>query len=330
MKKTQYAFILAAVLACVSMPFIQGATSTANRAVVEQTGTYILRPIAASTHIYAGQLVSINSAGNVIAAANTASTTVLGVAQDEQDNSTGAIGDKSVRIKRGVFRFANSVADPVTKTSVGGPCYVEDDHTVAITTTNTIVAGMILAVDTDGVWVDTRYSLPVVGSVADGAVTADKIGTGAVTTAKILDATILPEDIATDSITTAKILAANVTPVKYNIVEARTVTASGATTGTISDTTTHVTVTSDSADKILILPTPTPGRVVWIHTGATGFELRSSAPATVAINAGTGVDAESAIAANSTVLAICVTATAWKAIYLDADSDVAKVEAAAP
>ncbi|MDV7395630.1 hypothetical protein RZS08_29850, partial [Arthrospira platensis SPKY1] len=49
-----------------------------------------------------------------------------------------------------------------------------------------------------------------------------------------------------------------------------------------------VTVTSDNADKIVILPTPTPGTIVILRNGATGYELRSSAPATVAINGGTG------------------------------------------
>lgn len=131
------------------------------------------------------------------------------------------------------------------------------------------------------------------------------------------------------SIGTAELADAGVTPVKTNIVEARVATATGATTGTISDTSTYVTVTSDDANKIIVLPAPTPGRMVVINVGATGFELRSSAPATIAINGGTGASAESAIAANSTILAICISATAWKAIFLDADSDVAKVEAAA-
>ena len=112
---------------------------------------------------------------------------------------------------------------------------------------------------------------------------------------------------------------------------ARTATVTGATTGTIADAggIQFVTVTSSNADHIVILPTPTPGIVAILHVGANGFELRSSAPATVAINGGSGADAESAIAANSTVIAICVSATAWKAFFLDADSDVAKVEAAA-
>ena len=85
----------------------------------------------------------------------------------------------------------------------------------------------------------------------------------------------------------------------------------------------------DDANKIIILPAPVPGTIVILHNGATGYELRSDAPNTVAINGGTGSAGESAIPANSTVFMICVTTTAWKGFFLDADSDLAKVEAAA-
>ncbi len=113
---------------------------------------------------------------------------------------------------------------------------------------------------------------------------------------------------------------------------ARTATADGLTTGIIADDggfDEFIAVTSASADNIIVLPTPVVGKKITLNVGANGFELRSNSPTTVGINGGTGADAESAIAANSTILAICVSATSWKAFFLDADSDVAKVEAAA-
>lgn len=115
------------------------------------------------------------------------------------------------------------------------------------------------------------------------------------------------------------------------ITAARTATADGLTTGIIAAAglLSFVTVTSGNATHIVTLPAPTPGTVVIIDVGANGFKLQSSAPATVAINGGTGASAKSTIAASSTIIAICISATAWKAIYLDADSDVAKVAAAA-
>jgi|GEM_PF-6699755 len=89
-----------------------------------------------------------------------------------------------------------------------------------------------------------------------------------------------------------------------------------------------VTVTSDNADKIVILPAPTPGAIVILANGATGYELRSSAPASVAINGGAGANAESAIAANSMVIAVCTSATTWQAIRI-AGTTLAAAEAAA-
>ena len=112
---------------------------------------------------------------------------------------------------------------------------------------------------------------------------------------------------------------------------ARTATADGTGTGTIADGTSHVTVTSGGANTIIILPTPTPGNVVTLaETGTTGYELRSSAPATVGINGGTGSNVESAIAGAITyVRCVCVSATSWICSQYDADGDESKVEAAA-
>jgi len=89
-----------------------------------------------------------------------------------------------------------------------------------------------------------------------------------------------------------------------------------------------ITVTSANAAHIVVLPTPTPGTIVILRNGATGYELRSSAPATVAINGGAGADAESAVAASTMVIAVCTSATTWQAIGL-AGTTLAAVEAAA-
>lgn len=113
--------------------------------------------------------------------------------------------------------------------------------------------------------------------------------------------------------------------------EAITVTADGTGTGTIAGGGNIVIVvpTSDDADKIAVLPAPVPGTIVVLLGAATGYELRSSAPATVAINGGAEANAESAIAAGVTVVAICESATAWKAFGMASDGTLAQVAAAA-
>jgi hypothetical protein len=110
-----------------------------------------------------------------------------------------------------------------------------------------------------------------------------------------------------------------------------TATSDGLTTGTIAERGVYqfVQVTSANSTDIVVLPAPTPGRTVVLNVGANGFKLKSSAPATVGINGGTGASAVSAIAASSTCVMTCVSATSWKGFFMDADSDVAKVAAAA-
>ena len=112
---------------------------------------------------------------------------------------------------------------------------------------------------------------------------------------------------------------------------ARTATADGTGTGLIANGTTFVTVTSGGANTIITLPAPIPGTVVWLLTegDSTGFEVRTSAVATVKINGGAGTAFESAIAAAIVAVRfVCVSATYWLGTQFDADGDESKVEAA--
>ena len=90
-----------------------------------------------------------------------------------------------------------------------------------------------------------------------------------------------------------------------------------------------VTPTWGNANNILILPNPDPGKIVIIAGAATGGELRTTAPATIAINGGTGAAAESAVAANQMVICICESATSWKAFTIASNGTTAGLEAAA-
>jgi len=82
---------------------------------------------------------------------------VVGVTEFDIDNSAGADGAAKGSVRRGCYQFANSAgADQITLASVGDSAYVVDNQTVAKTSaTNTRpVAGKIVDVDADGVWID--------------------------------------------------------------------------------------------------------------------------------------------------------------------------------
>ena len=118
--------------------------------------------VAASTSIYHGAVVGLNSSGyagpasatfsNVIGCADLMPTTTGGVA----NNSAGSNGDITVRVRTGVFKFVNSAAgDAITNAWIGKPCFVVDDNVVAKTSSagTRPVCGIVWSVDTDGVWV---------------------------------------------------------------------------------------------------------------------------------------------------------------------------------
>lgn len=111
---------------------------------------------------------------------------------------------------------------------------------------------------------------------------------------------------------------------------ARTATADGSGTGTIAAAgmLQFVTVTSGNAAHIVVLPAPVPGTIVILRNGATAYELKTSAPASIAINGGTGAAVSSTIAASTMVIAVCTSATTWQAIGI-AGVTLAAVEAAA-
>lgn len=111
---------------------------------------------------------------------------------------------------------------------------------------------------------------------------------------------------------------------------AATATAAGATTGTLTATglISFFTVTSGNADHIIKLPAPVAGLVVLLKNGATGYELRTTDPETISINGGAAANAESAIAADTLVWAVCTSATTWQAWSITGTT-LAAVEAAA-
>lgn len=119
--------------------------------VVALTGGF---PVAASTHIYVGSLVAVNGSGYVVPASADSSLAVIGVAEEEKDNSGGSAGALALSaIRRGSHLVANSgTTDAIVDLDIGRPCYVVDDNTVARTSNGGLrpVAGIVRRVDAGG------------------------------------------------------------------------------------------------------------------------------------------------------------------------------------
>lgn len=190
--------------------------ATADREAKRSEGKLKSYPVAATTTIYKGTLVGLNSSGYLVPMSDAASLLFAGVAAEKVANS-GSAGDKSCRVHReGEFEFAYAGGD-AAQARVGELAYAQDDQTVdedaSLTTNDYPVGEIVEVVSTTKVRVAIAAHLRISGAVATGdlansAVTTAKIANNNVTAGK-LTATMGKGHIPLD-ITTAKIIAANV------------------------------------------------------------------------------------------------------------------------
>ena len=118
-----------------------------------------------------GDIVAIlASAGTAQRASDATGTCVRGVAK--------CVRDGKVEVTNGIFLFKNDATNAVVrKTHVGGACYVKDHEIVdSDGGTNRVVAGLVVDVTSDGVYVDMRLpALAAARALADAAKNAAAI-----------------------------------------------------------------------------------------------------------------------------------------------------------
>jgi hypothetical protein len=121
-------------------------------------------PVAASTIILMGVMVAVNQSGYLVEASADPSLRVIGRSEEYVDNSAGAAGAKTCKVKRGVFGWTNSATtQALSDLHVGRPCYAVDNQTVALRnpTGEYPYAGRVYDVDSDGlVYVETGGTPP--------------------------------------------------------------------------------------------------------------------------------------------------------------------------
>jgi len=133
---------------------------TADRNTPERSGVEIADVMGASQSIFIGSIVMRNASGHLIKGATATGSTGVGRAEERGVSTTAGV--TNLRVRPGVFRFANSSAgDLIAQADVGAVCYIVDDQTVAKTngTSTRSAAGIIRAVDAQGVWVEFNEAL---------------------------------------------------------------------------------------------------------------------------------------------------------------------------
>lgn len=132
---------------------------SASRNTLEKIGSVFDFPVGASTTIFAGALAVLNAG---YAKPGSTATGLVAIGRAEETVTAVSAGDASIRVKSGVFQFANSAStDLIAQADVGADCYIVDDATVAKTngSASRSRAGKIVAVDAQGVWVQVGLGL---------------------------------------------------------------------------------------------------------------------------------------------------------------------------
>jgi hypothetical protein len=112
-------------------------------------------PVAGATTIFSYTLVSLNATGYAEPAADVAGQAARAVyySLEQADNSTGADGEKRVRLM--VLGTARPDTGALTQADVGNVAHVLDDSTAAASSTNTRPIGTILE------WTPTRITVQI-------------------------------------------------------------------------------------------------------------------------------------------------------------------------
>lgn len=174
------------------------ATTTA--IITKERGAEIIGyPVAAATTIVQGALTALDTSGNLVNASDAANLRVLGRAEETVDNSAGSAGDLTANVKRGCFLYANSATAAVDADDKGKLCFVEDNQTVAETTTNKCKAGLVIDVTTEGVWVDTTYAHLATNVPTALAALTSTNGTAAAASASLANLAAEAEKIGDDA-----------------------------------------------------------------------------------------------------------------------------------
>lgn len=89
--------------------------------------------------IYGGTMVNLDASQEASPAADSASETCVGVCYEQVDNTDDG---EVVKVRRGIHALVNSSGNAVDASDEGNVVYVEDDQTVATTSSNLVKAGI--------------------------------------------------------------------------------------------------------------------------------------------------------------------------------------------
>lgn len=141
-------------------------TAARDTSEISNGARHLILPVKGSTTIYQGALVALDASGYAVPGSKAATLTAAGRAEETVAN-TGADGEVSIRVARGVFVFDNATdAGKLTAAHVLKPCYIADDQTVTATADGASMAGLVIRVDDSGVAVEIGRGIQTIAAEA--------------------------------------------------------------------------------------------------------------------------------------------------------------------
>lgn len=126
-----------------------------SRAGNEKIGDKLLvLPVAAGAVLEQATMAVLNADGYAEPAKKAEGLLIAGCVQRHADNVKGIAAATTVIVGRGTFVWDND--GTIKETDILKKCYIADEHTVSITETGSSAAGIILAVEDNGVIVDMK------------------------------------------------------------------------------------------------------------------------------------------------------------------------------
>jgi len=129
---------------------------TADRNAPSRAGIAYSMPSLASVKTFVGALVCVDANGWAKPGVTATGLTSVGRCTKLADNSSGANGAINIEFESGTFLWANGSA--LTKANIGDTVYIDDDQTVHGTAAGRSVAGVMVDIDANGVWVETNVA----------------------------------------------------------------------------------------------------------------------------------------------------------------------------
>ena len=119
-------------------------TATTNDLVTPyRVGNVRSFPVAAAAVVYAGAMVVLNTSGYALTGTDDSTVRMIGIAQETVDNTDGAAGDLSVRVRAGA-EFLLTADYSVTQASVSDIVYLVDNATFGkLTSVNGVFVGWV-------------------------------------------------------------------------------------------------------------------------------------------------------------------------------------------